>query len=68
MKILKVTKPYSPYAPGDICTVEDEVAEEMLKADVAVEYKKKAEKDETETDNMDEPVEDKMVKSPVSKK
>lgn len=75
--IVKFVKPHSPYAEGDIAGIPDKEAEELIEAGAAVEYKKKDNggKDETkgkesgvETANLDQPVVDKMVKSPVNKK
>lgn len=76
--IVKFVKPHSPYAEGDIAGIPDKEAEELIEAGVAVEYKKKdnGEKDEpkkekeagVETENLDQPTEDKMVKSPATKK
>ncbi|MBI2034268.1 MAG: hypothetical protein HYT11_00875 [Candidatus Levybacteria bacterium] len=75
--IVKFVKPHSPYAEGDIAGIPDKEAEELIKAGAAVEHKKKDnggknESKENETDsegkNLDQPAEDKMVKSPTTKK
>lgn len=75
--IVKFVKPHSPYAEGDIAGIPDKEAEELIEVGAAVEYKKKDNggKDETkgkesgvETENLDQPAEDKMVKSPATKK
>ena len=77
MKLVKFVKPHSPYAEGDIAGIPDKEAEELIESGAAVDYKRKNNggKDETkeeesgvETGNLDQPVEDKMVKSPATKK
>ncbi len=74
MKLVKFVKPHSPYAEGDIAGIADKEAEELIETGAAVEYKNKKDSDSkepektVETENLDQPVEDKMVKSPVTKK
>lgn len=76
--IVKFVKPHSPYAESDVAGIPDKEAEELIESGVAVEYKKKdnGEKGEpkkeeeagVETENLDQPTENKMVKSPAAKK
>lgn len=77
MKLVKFVKPHSPYAIDDVAGIPDKDADELIDAGTAVEYKKKdnggkneskGKGTEVETENLDQPTEDKMVKSPTTKK
>lgn len=65
MKTVKITTAYVPYAPGDICTVEDEVADAIVAAECGEIVKGKA---KTEEKSIDEAPVDKQVKGAEVKK
>lgn len=70
-QVVKFIKPHSPYAVGDVAGLDKESAKIVLELGVAVPYQEgeeAGEVEEIETVSVDNPVEDKMVKSPKVKK
>ena len=75
MKTIKFIKPHSPYAVGDIAGVPDKEAEEFIESGFAVKFDKKSVGKEVEaepevqpeTEALEKPVEDKMVKKAKNK-
>lgn len=67
LKAVKFIKAKTPYKTGDIAGFTNDEAQDLIDEGVAVPYSK-SKSVETETESMDAPVVDKMVKSPKKKK
>lgn len=69
MKTIKFVKPHSPYAVDDIAGLPDKEAGELIEAGIAVPFKKNGKEEvQLETEAVEEPAQDTMIKTPIKKK